>query len=75
MSTYQGPRKLYIDSRYRSSGSHNDFVFQLSPSVEIPHGFVAVVDTVSVPNIFMTVDTGRCKLYLQPSARIRVTSF
>ena len=64
-STYSGPRKLYIDSRYRSSGSHSDFVFQIAASVEVPHGFVAVVDTLSVPNIFMTVDDSRKKVYVQ----------
>jgi hypothetical protein len=63
--SYLGPRKLYIDSRYRSSGTHSDFVFQLAQSVEVPAGMVAIIDTVSVPNIFMTVDASRDKLYLQ----------
>ena len=62
---YSGPRKLYIDSRYRSSGTHNDFTFQLAQSIEVPHGFVAVVDTVSVPNVFQTVDATRNKLYVE----------
>ena len=59
--SYSGPRELYIDSRYRSSGTHSDFTFQLSQSMEVPHGFVAVVDTVSVPNVFQTVDATRNK--------------
>jgi hypothetical protein len=63
--SYLGPRKLYIDSRYRSSGSHSDFVFQLAQSIEVPHGFVAIIDTVSVPNVFQTVDGTRNKLYLE----------
>jgi hypothetical protein len=63
--SYLGPRKLYIDSRYRSSGSHSDFVFQLAQSIEVPHGMVAIIDTVSVPNVFQTVDSPRNKLYLQ----------
>ncbi len=65
MTAYQGPRKLYIDSRFRSSGSHSDFVFQLAASVEVPHGWVAIIDTVSVPNVFQTVDATRCKLYVE----------
>ena len=63
--SYSGPRKLYIDSRYRSSGTHSDFTFQLAQSIEVPLGMVAIVDTVSVPNVFMTVDDSRNKLYLQ----------
>ena len=63
--SYLGPRKLYIDSRARSSGSHSDFVYQLAQSIEVPHGMVAIIDTVSVPNVFQTVDGTRNKLYLE----------
>ena len=63
--SYLGPRKLYIDSRARSSGSHSDFTYQLAQSIEVPHGMVAVIDTVSVPNVFMTVDGTRNKIYLE----------
>jgi hypothetical protein len=59
-----GPRKLYIDSRYRSSGSHSDFIFQLAHSIEVPAGSVAIIDTVSVPNVFQTIDSTRNKLYV-----------
>ena len=61
-----GPRKLYIDSRYRSSGSrsHSDFTFQLAYSVEVPIDSVAIIDSVSVPNVFQTIDSTRNKLYL-----------
>jgi hypothetical protein len=63
--SYSGPRKLYIDSRARSSGSHSDFTYQLAQSIEVPHGMVAIIDTVSVPNVFQTVDGTRNKLYLE----------
>jgi hypothetical protein len=63
--SYLGPRKLYIDSRYRSSGSHSDFVFQLAQSIEVPAGMVAIIDTVSVPNVFQTIDSTRNKLYVE----------
>jgi hypothetical protein len=59
-----GPRKLYIDSRYRSNGSHSDFTFQLAQSIEVPAGTVAIIDTVSVPNVFQTIDSTRNKLYV-----------
>ena len=62
--SYLGPRKLYIDSRYRASGSHSEFTYQLSQSIEVPHGMVAIVDTVSIPNTFMTTDASRDKLYV-----------
>jgi hypothetical protein len=59
------PRKLYIDSRYASSGTHSDFTFQLSQSIEVPQGMVALIDTVSIPNVFMTVDDNRKNIYIQ----------
>jgi hypothetical protein len=62
--SYSGPRKLYIDSRYRSNGSHSDFTFQLAQSIEVPAGMVAIIDTVSVPNVFQTIDSTRNKLYV-----------
>jgi hypothetical protein len=63
--SYLGPRKLYIDSRYRSSGSHSDFTYQLAQSIEVPHGMVAIIDMVSVANVFQTIDSTRNKLYLE----------
>jgi hypothetical protein len=59
------PRKLYIDSRCRSSGTHSDFTFQLSQPVEVSHGYVAIIDTVSVPNVFQTIDSSQNKLYVE----------
>jgi len=60
------PRKLYIDSRFRTAGSasHSDFTFQLPRSIELPAGTRAVVDSVQIPNVFQTVEPGRSTLYL-----------
>jgi hypothetical protein len=60
------PRKLYIDSRFRTAGSasHSDFTFQLPRSIELPAGTRAVVDSVQIPNVFPTVEPGRSLLYL-----------
>ena len=63
--SYSGPRKLYIDSRYRSSGSHSDFTFQLAQSIEMPHGWVALIDNIQIPNVFLTCDGNRNQLYLK----------
>jgi hypothetical protein len=60
------PRKIYVDSRFRTDGSasHSDFTFQLARSIELPAGTRAVIDSVQIPNVFRTVDSTRCKLYL-----------
>jgi hypothetical protein len=60
------PRKLYIDSRFKTAGSasHSDFTFQLPCSIELPAGTRAVVDSVQIPNVFQTVEPGRSTLYL-----------
>ncbi len=60
------PRKIYVDSRFRTAGSasHSDFTFQLARSIELPPGTRAVIDSVQIPNVFQTVDSTRCKLYL-----------
>ena len=60
------PRKLYIDSRFKTAGSasHSDFTFQLPRSIELPAGTRAVVDSVQIPNVFPTVEPGRSLLYL-----------
>ena len=60
------PRKLYIDSRFRTAGSasHSDFTFQLARSIELPPGARAVVDSVQIPNVFHTVEASRSTLYL-----------
>jgi len=63
------PRKLYIDSRFRTAGSasHSDFTFQLPRSIELPAGTRAVVDSVQIPNVFQTVEPSRSLLYLSIS--------
>jgi hypothetical protein len=68
------PRKLYIDSRFRTAGSasHSDFTFQLPRSIELPAGTRAVVDSVQIPNVFQTVETNRSVLYLLVGAESRV---
>ena len=33
--------------------------------MEVPHGYVAIIDTVSVPNVFQTIDSKPNKLYVE----------
>jgi hypothetical protein len=63
--SYSGPRKIYVDSRFKSSGSHSDFTFQLAQSVEIPQGWVALINDVQIPNVFLTIEDSRSKLYFR----------
>ena len=66
------PRKIYVDSRFRTSGSasHSDFTFQLARSIELPAGTRAVIDSVQIPNVFRTDDSTRCKLYLRQEDQV-----
>jgi len=52
-----GPlRKLYIDSRFRNAGgSSSDFQVTLPVSIEVPENTVAFVDSVHIPNTFLTI--------------------
>ena len=59
-------RKIYIDSRHRSSGTPSDFNFQLAQSIEVPENTIAYVDAVQVANTFETIQTGyNQKVYLR----------
>ena len=40
-------------------------MFQLATGIEVPHGWVAIIDSISVPNVFQTVDATRNKLYVE----------
>ena len=57
--------KLYLESRYRTSGSNEDFVYQLPRGVDIPDS-LAYIDCVCVPNTIYSVRQGaNDKLYLR----------
>ena len=49
--------KFYIESRYRASGTNEDFVYQLPRGVEIPDS-KAYIDCVLVPNTVYSVKAG-----------------
>ena len=53
------PHKIYIDSRYKSRGTHSDFTFSLA----VPDDYVCVVDSFQRPNVFQTVNETRNKLH------------
>ena len=56
-------RRLYVDSRLRSSGTGSDFTMELPRSFEIPDQTIAFVDSVLVPNVFPTIHENNNRLY------------
>ena len=56
-------RRIYVDSRLRSSGTGSDFTVELPRSFEIPDQTIAFIDSVLVPNVFPTIHANNNKLY------------
>ena len=54
-------RRIHIDSREKTdnSDSHSDFHIRLSQSVSLPDDSICMVDNISIPNTFFTVETDR----------------
>ena len=58
-------RRIYIDSRLRSSGSDSDFTYDLpGGGLEVPDSTIGFVDSVLVPNVFTTIHDQNNRLYL-----------
>ena len=57
-------RRLYIDSALRTAGTAEDFTYQLPVSLDIPEGVIAYVDSVTLPNVFRTINADNRFLYL-----------
>lgn len=53
---YNFPKKIYINSLYRTSGEHNDFVIDLSGLPPIPEGVKMAVSDVVCENVFYTLE-------------------
>ena len=56
-------RRLYVDSRLRSSGTGSDLTVELPRSFEIQDQTIAFVDSVLVPNVFPTLHENNNRLY------------
>ena len=62
-------RKVYVDSRHRSSGTPENFNFQLQQSIEIPENTIAYIDAVQVANTFETIQVNHNdRVYLRENA-------
>ena len=57
-------RRIYIDSRQRTSGTDSDFTYDLSRSIEVPDNTIAFVDSVLLPNVFTTLHENNDRLYV-----------
>ena len=70
------PRKLYLDSRFRTAGgSSSDFQVTLAQSIEVPEGTVAFVDSVHVPIVFTSTHAKNRNLYLAEYVSSSVTYY
>ena len=78
-ASYKGPtvKKIYISSDKRVSGSESDFNWQLPFSERVPQETEVLLDAISIPNVFYTVDSHNCNLYwgernttAQPDTRV-----
>ncbi len=68
-----GPRKFYIDSRKRVSGSHSDFDYQLPMTVEVPKSR-CFVDSVQLANVFPSITNDNKYIYLREKNTSNVTT-
>ena len=57
-------RRIYIDSRMRTSGSDSDFTYDLPRPIEVPDNTIAYVDSILVPNVWTTLHENNNRLYV-----------
>ena len=61
-------RKIHVDSRFKSSGTHSQFEFPLAEPFSTPEGTVCYVDNVSIPHSWLSVDNSNKYLYIAERA-------
>ena len=66
-------RRIYIDSRQRTSGSDSDFTYDLPRSIEVPDNTIAFVDSVLLPNVFTSLHENNNRLYVSEQVGTTVT--
>ena len=57
-------RRIYIDSRLRTSGTDSDFTYDLPRCIEVPDETIAFVDSILVPNVWTTLHDQNNRLYV-----------
>ena len=68
-----GPRKLYVDSRKRVSGSHSDFDYQLPNPIQVPKSR-CFVDSVHLANVFPTITSHSRFIYIEEISTTNVST-
>ena len=60
-------KKVYIDSRYKTSdsNSNSDFNFELQEQVDVPDHTVCYIDDISIPHSWYTVEDYNNRLYIE----------
>ena len=56
-------RRIYIDSRLRSSSTGSDLSVELPRSFEVPDQVIAFVDSVLLPSVFTTLHENNNRVY------------
>ena len=67
------PRKLYVDSRKRVSGSHSDFDYQLPNPIQVPKSR-CFVDSVHLANVFPTITSHSRFIYIEEISTTNVST-
>ena len=67
------PRKLYIDSRKRVSGTHSDFDYQLPNPIQVPKSR-CFVDSVHLANVFPTITSHSRFIYIEEISTTNVST-
>ena len=67
------PRKLYVDSRKRVSGSHSDFDYQLPNPIQVPKSR-CFVDSVHLANVFPTITSHSKFIYIEEISTTNVST-
>ena len=57
-------RKIHIDSRFKSSGTHSQFEYNLTEAMDTPENTYCFCDNVCIPHSFNSVDASNQYLYL-----------
>ena len=60
-------KKVYIDSRYKTSTSvsNTDFTFELKQNLDLPDHTTCWIDDVSIPHTWYTVESFNCNFYVR----------
>ena len=60
-------RKLFVDSRFKTSksASHSDFEYEIPQSVSLPDNTICFLDNIVIPNSWKTIDENNNRLYVR----------